>query len=61
MINVSLVILMPAFRAGDLSDVAWKKVQLAKANIGEGNNREFLLKLVDDYNESRRTKGRDIL
>ena len=52
---------MPAFRTGDLSNVEWKKVKIAKANIGEGNNKEFLLKLVDDYNELRRVKGRDIL
>jgi len=60
-INVSLVIVMPAFRAGDLSDVEWKKVQVAKAEMGAKSNIDCLLKFVDEHNELRRIKGRDIL
>lgn len=52
---------MSIFKTADLSAHERKKVGIAKADMEAKNNKDFLLKLVDAYNELRRIKGRNIL
>ena len=51
---------MPMFKA-DMTDSEIKKVRIAKAEMGAKSNIDCLLKFVDEHNELRRIKGRDIL
>ena len=44
-----------------MSDIEWKRVQLAKAEMGAKSNVDCILKFVDEHNELRRIKGRDII
>lgn len=50
-----------SFRTTKLSDAEWEKVQLAKAEMGAKSNVDCILKFVDEHNELRRIKGRDII
>lgn len=51
---------MPLFKA-KMSDRAIKRARIAKAQIDAKNNAEFVEKLIDVYDELRRSKGRNIL
>ena len=51
---------MPLFKA-KMSDRAIKRARIAKVQIDAKNNAEFIEKLIDAYDELRRSKGRNIL
>lgn len=51
---------MPLFKA-EMTDKEIKRARAAKVEIEAKNNTQFVLKLIDAYDELRRSKGRNIL
>ena len=51
---------MPLFKA-KMTDREIQRARITKAKIDAKNNTEFVIKLIDAYDELCRSKGRNIL